>query len=80
MVILYPVCLGVDKYSQSLIVNIELLHYINKDDNIHKSEALNRYDRRTLTLVECQNYIGFDKIIREFVAKFLNTEYCLRTY
>ena len=27
----------------------------NKDDNIHKSEALKRYDRRTLTLVECQN-------------------------
>ena len=27
----------------------------NKDDNIHKSEALKQYNRRTLTLVECQN-------------------------
>ena len=29
--------------------------YENKDDNIHKSDALKRYDKRTLTLVECQN-------------------------
>ena len=29
--------------------------FINKDDNIHKSEALKRHDRRTLTFVECQN-------------------------
>ena len=28
---------------------------LNKDDNIHKSKALKRYDRRILTLVECQN-------------------------
>ncbi len=27
----------------------------NKDDNIHKIEALKQYDRRTITLVECQN-------------------------
>ena len=27
----------------------------NKDDNIHKSEALKRCDRQTLTIVECQN-------------------------
>ena len=27
----------------------------NKDDNIHKSEALKRYDRLTLTFVEGQN-------------------------
>ena len=27
----------------------------NKDDNIHKSEALERQDKRTSTLVECQN-------------------------
>ena len=30
---------------------------IQKDDNIHKSEALKRYNKRTLTLVECQNGI-----------------------
>ena len=29
----------------------------NEDANIHKIEALNRYNRRTLTLVECQNWI-----------------------
>ena len=29
--------------------------YFNKDDNIHKSEALKWKDKRTLTLVECQN-------------------------
>ena len=29
--------------------------YRNKDDNIHKSEGLKRWDRRTLNLVECQN-------------------------
>ena len=27
----------------------------NKDDNIYKSKALKLYDKRTLTLVECQN-------------------------
>ena len=27
----------------------------NKDDNIHKSEALKLNDKQTLTLVECQN-------------------------
>ena len=27
----------------------------NKDDNIHKSEALKREDKRTLTLLKCQN-------------------------
>ena len=27
----------------------------NKYDNIHKSEALKRYERRKLTLVKCQN-------------------------
>ena len=27
----------------------------NKDDNINNSEALKRYDRQKLTLVECQN-------------------------
>ena len=27
----------------------------NKDDNIHKSEALERQDKRKLTLVQCQN-------------------------
>ena len=31
---------------------------INKDDNIHKSEALKLKDKRTLTLVECQNLIS----------------------
>ena len=30
----------------------------NKDDNIHKSEALKQYDNRTLTLVECHNFLG----------------------
>ena len=25
----------------------------NKDDNIHKSKALRRWDKRTLTIVEC---------------------------
>ena len=29
--------------------------YFNKDDNIHKSEALKWYDRRTVTLVDYQN-------------------------
>ena len=28
---------------------------LNKDDNIHKNEALKQYDRRTLTFVECEN-------------------------
>ena len=27
----------------------------NKDDNIHKSEALKWKEKRTLTLVDCQN-------------------------
>ena len=31
---------------------------LNKDGNIHKSEALKWKDKRTLTLVECQNRIS----------------------
>ena len=27
----------------------------NKDDNIHKSEALKWEDKRTITIVRCQN-------------------------
>ena len=27
----------------------------NKNDNIHKNKAQKRLDKRTLTLVECQN-------------------------
>ena len=31
----------------------------NKDDNIHKGKAkINRKDKRTLTLVECQNLMS----------------------
>ncbi len=38
------------------MLNVDLVYiYINKDDNIHKSEALKRYDKRTLTLEECHN-------------------------
>ena len=34
----------------------DIRHYnFNKNDNIHKSEALKRKDKRTLSLVECQN-------------------------
>ena len=46
--------------SFSWIISISILKLefnINKDDNIDKLEALKRYDRRTLTLVECQNWI-----------------------
>ncbi len=45
--------LGKSNNDQILLVKIDG----NKDDNIYKSEALERYDRRTLTLVECQNRI-----------------------
>ena len=31
------------------------IYFINKDYNIHKSEALKQYDKQTLKLVECQN-------------------------
>ena len=31
---------------------------LNKNDNLQKSEALKRYDRRTLTLVECQKFVA----------------------
>ena len=34
-----------------------LWFYWNKDDNIHKSEAMKRYGRQTLSLVECKNWI-----------------------
>ena len=48
---------------------------LSKDDNIHKSEALKGYGRRTLTLVECRTelskYISFDNIVRKFVLKLL---------
>ena len=43
----------------------------NKDDNIHKSEAMKRYDRRTLTEYKKYKYISFDKNKRKFVAKLL---------
>ena len=48
----------------------------NKDDNIHKSEALKLQDKRTLALVECQKekaeYKSLNKIVRKFVVKVLN--------
>ena len=37
---------------------INYKRYINKDDNIHKGEALKWKDKRTFTLVECQNLIS----------------------
>ena len=51
-----------------LIYYCDRNHYFNKDDNIHKSEALKRNDKRILTLVEYQNW-SLDKMIRKFVAK-----------
>ena len=36
------------------IKSIQLNHNKNKDDNIHKSEALKWKEKRRLTLVECQ--------------------------
>ena len=41
----------------------------NKDGNIHKSDALNRYDKRTLTLVECQNEKAEQKCLNKIVSK-----------
>ena len=33
----------------------------NKDENIHESEVLKWKDKRTLTLIECQNlHLGLD--------------------
>ena len=37
---------------------VQCVYDINKDDNIHESEALKWNDKRTLTLVECQNVIS----------------------
>ena len=34
---------------------LNFISSLNKDDNIHKSEALKLKDKRTLTLVKCQN-------------------------
>ena len=51
---------------------------INKDNNIHKSEALKWKTKRTLTHVGCQNLIfnyniciKGEKIVSKFVAKLL---------
>ena len=41
------------KHISSIVILV--LQKKNKDDNTHKSEILKRYDRRTITLVECQN-------------------------
>ena len=41
--------------TESQYDKVKYIHKRNKDDNIHKSEALKREDKRTLTLVECQN-------------------------
>ena len=51
--------------------------YKNKDDTIHKSKALKRWDKQTLTLKECQNLpeykcISPNKIVNKFVASKLN--------
>ena len=51
------------------------MNICNKDDNIHKSEALKLKDKRTLTLVKCQNWIAdyywlsINRIVSKFVAK-----------
>ena len=34
---------------------LKIKYCLNKDDNIHKSGALKRYDKRTLAIVKCQN-------------------------
>ena len=56
----------------------------NKDKNIHKSEALKRYDKRRKKIVSSvrmeytkYKYLSFDV---ELLQNSLNTEYCLRTY
>ena len=41
---------------------------LKMDDNIHKSEALERYDKRTLTIVKCKMY-NLNKIVSKFDAK-----------
>ena len=52
------------------------------DYNIPKSEALKHWDKRTWTLevskLNKQNINVFHKIVRKFVAKMLNTWYCLK--
>ena len=45
----YKLCVTVLKLELGAVNNIK------KDDNIHKNEALKRKNKRTLTLVECQN-------------------------
>ena len=47
-----------------------------KDDNIHKSEALKRYDIRTSILVERQNWI-YKKLIYRFWQNY--TSICSKT-
>ena len=41
----FIICYKLNKYS----------FLVNKDDNFKKGEALKRFDKRTLTLGECQN-------------------------
>ena len=45
--------------------------YLNRDDNIHKSEALKRKDKQTLTIVECQKLIIRIQMYRRNVSKFV---------
>ena len=47
--------IGVTTFKLVLNIIIFTLYYSNKDDNIQKSDALKRYDRQTLTIVECEN-------------------------
>ena len=50
----FRLCFPPSKHAFSYI-NAEVRTKINNYDKIHKSEALIWEDKRTLTLVECQN-------------------------
>ena len=43
--------------------------FVNKDDNINKSKALKRLDKRTLTLVECHKLIRISIHNKQYYLK-----------
>ena len=45
-----------DRFFQTVIKRFSKKSFINKDENIHKSETLKRQDKPTFSFVECQNF------------------------
>ena len=72
---------GVEKVRQ--IISISYIN--NKDDNIHKSEALKRCDRQTLSCrvselnLQNKNVKFLTKLYVYLLQNLLNIEFCLKT-